>query len=896
MEHTNITSLKYTIWSRDQPLTPVLDLSINDLTFQDKTEYSVRATISTDEVSLSISNSDQRAVGEWSERLAILFAEQPETDISIGGAAEFFNASDLTFDYFKGCISRVSIDGIELPLSGLLNATSEVGGFVVEDNRDGVSNTKGVENYCDLCDLEICPEQSVCVSTGFGDVTCECERELVKGDGGKCVTPPVLTPTGLSTPVAASLITYMGAGVGAGVLVLLVVICIISIVLCRRRREKKKKTYSISNSSNGFPRSSSQSNPYTPTTPKRRPSLTSPPNPSCTTEITNERGSSVSTFQEHDGEPESPSHPSAGRTRHTSVESGIKMDMDQETSIGRGIPRMEDSGHEVNSSDSARSEVSEDIASEYSNEQLPPRPSISIRMMGGMASPDQCSPHTPLTPKEQKIRIPLRPDSTNLSQSELDDEVTDTESYNTRVSSSSGAGGSMQNQGRGSDSESSKISGLQWYKSSTNSDTERENERIKTTRPYYPLHSSAAMKAERGDAHRYQPRYKQGQPLPPTYYSPPTFSDHINGVAYRERSKSLRATPATKSPLAKTPPRGYENYPQPTHRFPSDSRDNRSVRFNYETHRPDLSYGNHAPKPRHERQHSDPRMLNDDEYSTTTTSFSRQYSDPRIPRNGNYCIPRKPSEEPREHILHTRQMSDPHVSSQQTQDSLLVQPRSSRSLRHITSPGAYSPPKRPSALKDPGRPYFTLGRTIPDHMRYQPSRSFSTSDAPPSEEPSFHTLNHIAKIDPISNYEAQDRMKIAVDHMDHMDPLAYHLLSGPCMQFEDVSTDPSVIESQLTMDESVMGEQVFESQGGGEGTADMLDPLDMRLARLREDEIDSILTDSEVGRHVMNHFPSADCSSQYTATIVAGSTSTSGESTPKMQKVFVMPSQQSFDV
>lgn len=136
-------------------------------------------------------------------------------------------------------------------------------------------------------------------------------------------------------------------------------------------------------------------------------------------------------------------------------------------------------------------------------------------------------------------------------------------------------------------------------------------------------------------------------------------------------------------------------------------------------------------------------------------------------------------------------------------------------------------------------------------------------------------------------------MKIAVDHMDPC-----HLLSGPYMQFEDVSTDPSVVESQLTIDDSIMGEhQVFDSQGGREGTAVMLDPLDMRLVRLREDEIDSILTDSEFGQREMNHFPSADCSSQYTATIVAGSTSTSGESTPKMQKVFVIPpSQQSFDV
>ena len=873
--------------------------------FVTQMEYRLQATTEGDDVRLILSddNSVQQSHAQGGNPVRP-FAEQPQTDIGIGGALDaLVNASDPVYSYFTGCVLQVSVYGIELPLNGLLGASAEDGGFKVGDVDE-------VENFCDLCSMEVCPGDADCRSDNHGGVECECRGNLILATNGRsrtCVEPPIPTEGGLSTLTASqmSVVSIAGGAAGAGVLMALGIIVILIIVVVRRKKERKKSTYNINSPpAMGTPRPANKpSNVYTPTIPKRRPSLTSSTNANCAD--SHERASSVSTYQEHP-ELDSPSRGGGGcgggvsgpgpkRNRHMSEESGIKMDMDQEASIGRGIPQMDDSGHEVNSTDSARSVESEDIASSCNEQQLPPHPTISLRMVGATSSPNQynspLSPHTPLTPKEQKIMIPLRPASTNLSQSEFGDETTyvETESYNMRVSSSSGAGGSMQNQGRGSDSENStKVSTLQWYKSSTSSDTERENERAQATRPYYPMHPAAVPPPEgiRGNTRNYmqqqpQPRFKPTPANPPMYYSPPSFSDHMaagGGGAYsRQRSKSLHTT--SKSPLTHTPQR-YENYPPV---FSSEGL--RNGRLVYEQHIPDRSYG------QHDRQLSDPRALNEQGY--TPTSFTRQYSDPRMPHSGNYCIPRKHNEQ---QPLHGRQISDPRQSSQQTQDSILAQPRSSHSMRHIPSPSTYT--NKRSALngeiKDQ-RPYYTLGRMIPDHVHYtanQPGRSFSSGDAAHSEEP-FQTLSSLSKIDPISKWDAQARMKIAVDHMDPC-----HLLSGPYMQFEDVSTDPSVVESQLTMDESMMGEhQVFESQGGGEGTADMLDPLDMRLVRLREDEIDSILTDSEIGRHEMNHFPTADCSSQYTATIVAGSTSTSGESTPKLQKVFVIPpSQQSFDV
>lgn len=422
----------------------------------------------------------------------------------------------------------------------------------------------------------------------------------------------------------------------------------------------------------------------------------------------------------------------------------------------------------------------------------------------------------------------------------------------------------MQNQGRGSDSENSKISDCstpRWYKIP---DTERESERMPAGYYVYPSSHTDSLHA---NVPSYPPHIQ-----PPMYKSPPSFtSKHMKQSHTRARSRSMNAA---QSPLTKTP--RYENYMQSS---PGSGMGNGNGRMVHESYRSESNYNNRSY---HDRQMSDPKISHDD-YNGML--FARQYSDPRIPQNGNYCIPRKHNDS---WPVHSRQLSDPRQSSQQTQDSIILT-RPSRSMKHMDSPSAYSSERHiggsPAKQK---MHYYTLGR-IPDHINYtanQPGRSVSSGDGSHNERP-YHTLNSVSLIDPISKWDAQDRMKTAVDHLD--------LLSGPYRPFEDVSTDPSVVESQLT--ESMVEQQMFDSQGGGEGTAVMLDPLESRLARLQEDEIDSIFTDSESGRQIMNHFPSADCSSQYTTTVVAGSTSTSGESTPKIQKVFIIPpSQQSFDV
>ncbi len=894
--------LLYRIYNKERSML-LFSLSTTSSPLMNHIQYAVTATIATDQVSLYFL--DKHVTASWDHGTITPFAEYPQTSISIGGVFDpILGPNGDNLGYFSGCVTRVAIDKIELPLNGLLTAPTSDGGFQIEGGLESVGSE------CNLCDVANCMGNLMCISDlTDGSSQCQCSTGLVLEDNdSRCVTPiPLTTPSlGLTASVQSLPITYIGAGSGAALLVAMgiVVICLIAIV--RKRAEKKKRTCPITPMSTRHFQSSV--NQYTPTMiPKQqqKSSLTSSTNILSTPE-SNDRGSSVSTFQEHGGDVDSDSPVRHSRIRHkscTSLESGINTDIDQEAidirtaGMGRGFPQMEDSGHEVNSTDSVPGSESDDIASSCYNH----KPHPTLKIMGGISSPEHShtplTPLTPLTPKEKKVMIPLRPPSTSLSQSEYGDEATDIE-IDTR---SSEMGSSMQNQGRGSDSENSKISGCstpQWYKSSTTSDTERENERIHTTRPYYPSpqhqaeHHHGDMTGgyhfkEEGYHHHHHHHQGHQQKPPPMYHSPPSFSEHINGSSKYSRGvgvgggKARPVHPAS-SPLTKTL-QMYENYP--LHQFNTERPRDRARPYDHHS-----NYDSNSP--RHDRQHSDPRMLcSDIEY--TTVSFSRQYSDPKIPRNGNYCIPRKHADPI---PAHQRQhKSDQRLPTQRTQDPM-VAPKSSHSMRHVQSPNSYSN-KRHNSIQDHQKQFYTLDRMMPDHIHgysanNQPSRSYSSGDAAQNEEP-FQTLKSLSKIDPITNWDAQDRMKIAVDHMD-----PYHLLSGPYVQFEDVSTDPSVIESQLTMDESVLGEQVFESQGGGEGSAAILDPLDVRLVRLRDDEIDSLLTDSELGGEVMNHFPSADCSSQYTATIIAGgSTSTSGESTPKLQKVFVIPSsQQSFDV
>lgn len=211
---------------------------------------------------------------------------------------------------------------------------------------------------------------------------------------------------------------------------------------------------------------------------------------------------------------------------------------------------------------------------------------------------------------------------------------------------------------------------------------------------------------------------------------------------------------------------------------------------------------------------------------------------------------------------------------------------------HSVGNGSYASSKQQTSHPNSSRQYYNTlsSSTIPTSLQYRPNRSYSSSDAPPPDrEPTqFQDLKNVSTINPITYWETQDRLKPAVDQVD-----PYQVLSEPYIQFEDVSTDLSVSDSQGTLKDGA-DHEVFESQGGGEGVADMGPGC---LTRLQDHhDIESLTTDSQSIQGSITHFPSADCSNEYTATIHGASSS--GDSTPKFQPSngMIFPSQQSFDV
>ena len=768
------------------------------------TVYNVRLAIGKEQILLSIEDDEgvNTESGDWDNNYAT-FVDQPTTRLSIGGA----NGRE----YFQGCISRIAIDSIVFPLTGLLALSPEEGGFV-----PGTSQSRLPEMYCDLCNQTVCPGNATCVREAMGEPVCSCNPgyELEESE---CIPNLTTGPVGPLEPAGFGEVNTIIVSVCATVLIISIVIGIVIIRVCRRRKlGKQKRTYSVNNVSaecNGSMAHSSRLNEYVHMEPRGNPIMTTLCAPNGT--LRQDRGSSVSTFQEHaedaDPEVETPQHFSR-RKSTVSAESGIKTDTDQEASL-RDVPHMEDSGNEKDTDYSANESVSDDLSSICF-----PQSPADIQVIGSSNSiphlASTTSPPHPLTPKERQMLIPLRPPSTALSASEFEDtrehdeeddeddtdiEVFPYQMYHSSLTRNSAAKPSGR---QGSEGEASRVSstgsGGKWYKASTASDTEREKERSRVNKAFYSQRSEPAH-----------------YPPPPSEYNTlPSFqAQNDRSIPYQNRRRSRKPINLPESP-------GPRNEKLQHYQFPLEDTHKRDPRLHYDNHR-----------------------------------LKHEYSLPK---------------------------GYPFIALSTVSSS------SGRPRHNAEAMLASAPPHSPaSAIPNYPRHHSTSGPGFPlpqQAIHYPYSRSYSSESKNRREpEQKFQDLKSVTTINPIAYWEMQDRMnKTAVDQVD-----PYQILSEPYIQFEDVSTDPSVIESQITQDDPE--HQSFCSQGGRERPADMMPPQ-LSLSEFQDDS--TIATDTDLGPP-LNIFPSADCSSQYTPTLVATS---SGSSTPKTPKITLPSSQYQFDV
>ena len=757
--------------------------------------YFATLTITNSSVTLSISNGGSvlSADSSWKGD-AFRFAEPPSTDISIGGASDNMFPSS----HFTGCISRVAVNNIELPLSGLLMA----------ENGGGFTTGGTVAPFCDLCDVVTCTRnETTCKSDMFGEYQCACLPGTVLMNDS-CVSVTTIA-TGLQPQDEVSLPIYYIVVIAAGGLVLIgtFIFILICLVHYKKRKRRKSRVYRVTNGNDSQPaRSSTKPNPYTNVVPRPEPSLSTLAR--CGSSAT--RNSSVSTsYQENDGGHEgtesenTPSHFTTRRKSTTSAESGIKTDTDREDQSTAGLQ----SGNEGDSEILSSASESEGFTTSGMETALSPS---GVLLVGGSSECIMGVPvMPPLTPKERKAITPLRPsENTNLSMSEYDTDIETDLSYDIHAPMASSRHESVATdnpQRRNSDSDNStKVSEAKWYKSSTASDNERERERAMRSGAYYSPQRS----------------YPPNQPRAPEYRPPPKFQEQ----------KRLS-------------PSHHNNSPRPYVNMVASPLTNN-------THKYDVLYPN-SPK-----RHDPPRML----FHPHTSSS------PSPTHNTTPDIPRSHS------VRYSQQRTPTHYNAHR-QTSL----SSSRPVYYNVVPGDL-----PSPVKYPRS--FSNEQEHPRPPLYPP------------QEQMFQDLKSVATINPIAYWEMQDRMKSEVDQVD-----PYQILSESYVQFEDVSTDPSVIESQTTIDMPSMHHhhhhhhhQEFSCQGGREGGAD-IDPLEISMSsQLQDDD-----TAQPPGR--ITHFPSADCSEEYVThtessigTLVGSSSD--GSVPNRHSNGYVIPSQESFDV
>ena len=289
---------------------------------------------------------------------------------------------------------------------------------------------------------------------------------------------------------------------------------------------------------------------------------------------------------------------------------------------------------------------------------------------------------------------------------------------------------------------STKVSDMstpKWYKSSTASDNERERERALKNRAYYPTRSQSMPY----QPHPPRPKTAFGAAAP-EYVPPPSISMRKSASPVFPRSPTRRLPPTmmqADSHLTRNT-RKYENYPLHL-------------------------YSMHPPPP--------PPPPSSD-------AMRERNRHGVLPSYENHCLQHQFS------APQSRNRDKNHLNAQQGRHVYFA--KSSQTLHYP------APPHEEQNSHSNSRQFYTLASTLPSSLQYRQNRSFSSGDAPPPEreQTQFQDLKNVSTINPISYWEMQDRLKPAVDQVD-----PYQVLSEPYIQFEDVSTDLSVSESQVTI-------------------------------------------------------------------------------------------------
>ena len=624
------------------------------------------------------------------------FASQPQTVISLGGKNNEVASQDKLF---AGCLSHFTIDGIEIPVRGLMETN-----VAMESTVDGTNGH--VSTFCHDCitGKNDCPRNSTCNMDDLTSpsYTCTCLDGFTDRNG-ECIRAGSPTTARLSTPTATPEIggvkpnsSKLQLEIIIGVAVIIIIICFIILisfglacrwayvrgkkarlsmntqVTCHTAKDSSTETKDIDGSPVGLrmTKNSGRQNAYVLTTLRSSPSVQDDTDNESTTDL-------------HFS-------PCSLKRKTASNETGFQSASEMEDGR-RSFPVVSDSGNEPYSSNS---ETESDYFTNTSEIVHARSPSDMHLVSSGsvMGVPNTSRMKYPLTSQECKTLQVFRPDSAMLSDTDTD------------ISTTTNNAGQpfSDNETNASDAVAPK-----WYKSSSPST-------IVDAEPSLPYGiQAAALHKHSRPPKRRPPNLKHFKIVsPPHTHRSPSYT-YYNG----HHPPPLSSSPLVHSNRFDFPPAG-----------PASA---------------GLPRGQHFPVFEPEVHHRLPVIS---ESAFPGHHYSR--ADPY--------------------------QQHPSLQHQQYNDGVLY-------------PGEHHREVLPPQPVLRGRP--EVAGTPPYYAGYQGS---SLSPGGELSMPRYRDLNSFPKVNPITYYEQQERMKPIVDQDDSL-----NFLSEPYIQFEDVSTEPSVIESSV---------------------------------------------------------------------------------------------------
>ena len=418
--------------------------------------YNVTLQISTSGATVTFNSQSQSS--SWVQgHTSSLFASSPSTQIVLGNMPGQAGGSRYT-----GCIHNLHIDGVPVPLTGLLASSG----------YNKVAST-GVTTPCSacggifpaLCDLA----RSSCVEDPNGPTMCKCLQGFVAANNS-CV--PTLVQGGLQTQAdqKVPLMAIIGAVAGTLTLLMLVMVTIIVVLRCKMQKTVKQHTYSVTPEPNYDPKFSPKRSSLSLKSQHSQQGdgsdASSQPAPIETSDRQSDTNNSVA-----DGGGCPPPHPTelAWTKSVTSAETGFNTNSERDN---HSVPHTEEPPKEASYS---QLETGSEDTSCMMEEILSP---AGMNLIGSMSQNLGITYQPVLTEAEKKILTPLRPgpeEPLSLTVSEYAADIADRPAFNYRLRPPFST---LQSMPEGHEVPSSRAT-PPWYTSNA-SDSETEDTRRKT--------------------------------------------------------------------------------------------------------------------------------------------------------------------------------------------------------------------------------------------------------------------------------------------------------------------------------------------------------------------------------------------------------------------------------